>query len=477
MILWVYNVIKKASCEAFIYGGERGIRTLEQFNPLHAFQACSFSLSDTSPMYRFKARRIYKLAIQRNLNQSNVDQVINKVVFLSIKAIRYSLLATLIDENYSMDINLLLRLMAEKNASDLFFSTGAPPHMKIEGISTPMGQSPLPAGAIKDIAYNMMSEAQIKEFEEEWESNFAHTVNKVGRFRVNVFKQRGEVGMVLRHIKYQIPTIEELKLPAVISKMVMEVSGLILICGPTGSGKSTTMAGMIDYRNSRSAGHILTIEDPIEFLHRHKMSILDQREIGVDTKDYHNALKNAMREAPDVIMIGEIRDTEAMKYALSFAQTGHLVIATIHGNNVKQALDRVRNMFPADSRDQVMLELSTSLKGVVSQRLLRNQKGVRVPAIEIMGASPETAEIIAKGRLDDLRKIIESSEDDGMQTFDHALYTLWKQKEITREDALHFAESRTDLSLKMRLGNQSGNPSDVMGSTATPEQGRFTSKF
>ena len=194
-----------------------------------------------------------------------------------------------------MDINLLLRLMAEKNASDLFFSTGAPPHMKIEGISTPMGQSPLPPGAIKDIAYAMMSEEQIAEFESVWESNFAYTVQNIGRFRANVFKQRGEVGMVLRHIKYEIPTVEELRLPAVVSQMVMEPSGLLLICGPTGSGKSTSMAGMIDYRNSRQAGHILTIEDPIEFLHRHKMSILDQREIGVDTKDYHNALKNAMR--------------------------------------------------------------------------------------------------------------------------------------------------------------------------------------
>ncbi|MCP3673762.1 MAG: Flp pilus assembly complex ATPase component, partial [Gammaproteobacteria bacterium] len=239
-----------------------------------------------------------------------------------------------------MDINLLLSLMAEKNASDLFFSTGAPPHIKIEGISTPMGQSPLPPGAIKDIAYGMMNQTQIEEFEKELESNFAYTVKKTGRFRANVFKQRGEVGMVLRHIKHTIPTLDELNLPSIISRMVMEPSGLILICGPTGSGKSTTMAGMIDYHNSSKASHILTIEDPIEFLHRHKMSILDQREIGVDTLNYHNALKNAMREAPDVIMIGEILDTEAMEYALSFAQTGHLVITTIHGNNIKQAIDR-----------------------------------------------------------------------------------------------------------------------------------------
>ena len=360
-----------------------------------------------------------------------------------------------------MDINILLRLMAEKNASDLFFSTGAPPHMKIEGISTPMGQSPLPPGAIKDIAYDMMNDEQIAEFESEWELNFAHTVKNIGRFRANVFKQRGEIGMVLRHINYTIPSMEDLNLPDVISKLVMEPSGLVLICGPTGSGKSTTMAAMIDYRNSRQGGHILTIEDPIEYLHRHKMSILDQREIGVDTKNFHNALKNAMREAPDVIMIGEIRDREAMEYALSFSQTGHLVIATIHGNNVKQAIDRVRNMFPMDNRDQVMLELSTVLKGVVSQRLLRNQKGVRVPALEIMIGSPETSEVINRNKLDDLRVVIEKSEHDGMQTFDQALYNLWRSKEITREDALHYAESRTDLSLKMRLGNQGGNPADA----------------
>jgi len=377
-----------------------------------------------------------------------------------------------------MDINLLLRLMAEKNASDLFFSTGAPPYMKIEGISTPMGQSPLPPGAIKEIAYKMMNNDQIKEFENEWEINFAHTVKKIGRFRVNVFKQRGEVGMVLRHIKYTIPTMEDLNLPSIISRMVMEPSGLILICGPTGSGKSTTMAGMIDYRNSRQACHILTIEDPIEFLHRHKMAILDQREIGVDTKNYHNALKNAMREAPDVIMIGEIRDAEAMEHALSFSQTGHLVVATIHGNNVKQALDRVRNMFPAEYRDQVMNELSTVIKGIVAQRLLRNQKGIRVPALEIMTDSPEIAEIIQLNKLDELRKVIEKSEDDGMQTFDQALYRLWRNKEITREDALHFAESRTDLSLKMRLGNQGADPNDVMGKKyQDSKKGRFGTKF
>jgi twitching motility protein PilU len=269
-----------------------------------------------------------------------------------------------------MDIKLLLRLMAEKNASDLFFSTGAPPHMKIEGVSTPMGQGAMPPGAIKDIAYGLMDQKQIEEFEEEWEQNFAISVDDIGRFRVNVFLQRGEVGMVMRHIKSDISSIEELKLPITTAKLVMERSGLVLVCGPTGSGKSTTLAAMIDYRNRKDTSHILTIEDPIEFLHEHKLSIIDQREIGVDTKSFHNGLKNAMREAPDVILIGEIRDEEAMHYAISYAQTGHLCLATIHGNNAKQVLERIRNLIPSEQRASVMKELSGVLKGIVSQRLI-----------------------------------------------------------------------------------------------------------
>lgn len=350
-----------------------------------------------------------------------------------------------------MDIKLLLRLMAERSASDLFFSTGAPPHMKIEGVSTPMGQGPLPPGAIKDIAYGLMDEQQIREFEEEWELNFAISVEDIGRFRVNVFMQRGEVGMVMRHIKSDIPTIEDLKLPNSLKDLVMGRSGLVLVCGPTGSGKSTSLAAMIDYRNRRDTSHILTIEDPIEFLHPHKSSIIDQREIGVDTKNYHNALKNAMREAPDVILIGEIRDQEAMEYALSYAQTGHLCLATIHGNNSKQVLERIRNLFPSDMRANIMKELSSVLKGIVSQRLVKSRTGSRVAAHEILLNSPDIVEIIQKGTLEDLRKAIENHHADGMMSFDHCLFKLYKSKVITREDALHFAESKTDLNLKMRL--------------------------
>lgn len=358
-----------------------------------------------------------------------------------------------------MDIKLLLRLMAEKNASDLFFSTGAPPHMKIEGVSTPMGQGALPNGAIKNIAYDLMTQKQIDEFEEEWEQNFAISVDDIGRFRVNVFMQRGEVGMVMRHIKSDIPNLDHLKMPPAISKLVMERSGLVLICGPTGSGKSTTLAAMIDYRNRRDTSHILTIEDPIEFLHEHKLSIIDQREIGVDTKSYHHALKNAMREAPDLILIGEIRDEEAMQYALSYAQTGHLCLATIHGNNSKQVLERIRNMIPKEQRSSLMKELSSVLKGIVSQRLVMSQSGTRVAALEVLMKAPDLQEIIQKGNLEELKKAIEKHRMDGMMSFDQSLFTLYEEGVITRTDALKFAESKTDLNLQMRLQKGGGKAS------------------
>jgi len=364
-----------------------------------------------------------------------------------------------------MDIKLLLRLMAEKNASDLFFSTGAPPHMKIEGVSTPMGHGAMPPGAIRDIAYGLMNEKQIAEFEEDWEQNFAISVGDIGRFRVNVFLQRGEVGMVMRHIKSDISSIEELNLPRPVAELVMERSGLVLVCGPTGSGKSTSLAAMIDYRNRRETGHILTIEDPIEFLHEHKLSIIDQREIGVDTKSYRNGLKNAMREAPDVILIGEIRDEEAMKYAISYAQTGHLCLATIHGNNAKQVLERIRNLVPSEQRASLMKELSSVLKGIVSQRLVMSAKGKRVAALEIMRNAPDIKEIIQKGNLEELKKAIEKHHMDGMMSFDQSLFKLYKEGTITREDALRFAESRTDLNLQMRL-SESGQKTASMDEQA-----------
>jgi twitching motility protein PilU len=375
-----------------------------------------------------------------------------------------------------MDIKLLLRLMAQKNASDLFFSTGAPPHMKIEGVSTPMGQGALPPGAIKNIAYEIMSQKQIEEFEEEWEQNFAISVDDIGRFRVNVFMQRGEVGMVMRHIKSDIPNLEKLRLPTTVSNLVMERAGLVLICGPTGSGKSTTLAAMIDYRNRRDTSHILTIEDPIEFLHEHKLSIIDQREIGVDTKSYHHALKNAMREAPDLILIGEIRDEEAMQYALSYAQTGHLCLATIHGNNSKQVLERIRNMIPKEQRSSLMKELSSVLKGIVSQRLVMSQDGKRVAALEILTKAPDLQEIIQKGNLEELKKAIEKHHMDGMMSFDQSLFGLYKDGTITKNDALRFAESRTDLNLQMRL-SESGSSAATPSKPKNSGQPSFNTKL
>ncbi len=376
-----------------------------------------------------------------------------------------------------MDIKLLLRLMAEKNASDLFFSTGAPPHMKIEGVSTPMGQGALPPGAIKNIAYDIMTQKQIDEFEEEWEQNFAISVDDIGRFRVNVFMQRGEVGMVMRHIKSDIPNLENLRLPPTVSKLVMERAGLVLICGPTGSGKSTTLAAMIDYRNRRDTSHILTIEDPIEFLHEHKLSIIDQREIGVDTKSYHNALKNAMREAPDLILIGEIRDEEAMQYALSYAQTGHLCLATIHGNNSKQVLERIRNMIPKEQRSTLMKELASVLKGIVSQRLVMSQDGKRVAALEILMKAPDIQEIIQKGNLEELKKAIEKHHMDGMMSFDQSLFKLYKDGVITKEDALRFAESRTDLNLQMRLSESGKTSNSISSKSSLNNQPSFSTKL
>ncbi len=375
-----------------------------------------------------------------------------------------------------MDIKLLLRLMAEKNASDLFFSTGAPPHMKIEGVSTPMGQGALPTGTIKDIAYGLMTTKQIEEFEEEWEQNFAISVDDIGRFRVNVFMQRGEVGMVMRHIKSDIPNLEKLRLPSTVAKLVMERSGLVLICGPTGSGKSTTLAAMIDYRNRRDTSHILTIEDPIEFLHPHKLSIIDQREIGVDTKSYRHALKNAMREAPDLILIGEIRDEEAMQYALSYAQTGHLCLATIHGNNSKQVLERIRNMVSKEQRSSLMKELSSVLKGIVSQRLVMSQDGKRVAALEILMKAPDLQEIIQKGNLEELKKAIEKHHMDGMMSFDQSLFSLYKDGVITKDDALRFAESRTDLGLQMRL-SESGKGQAPAPKESKNSQPNFNTKL
>src|SRR5689334_19922972 len=277
----------------------------------------------------------------------------------------------------AMDIGYFLKLMTEKGASDMFLTTGAPVNIKVEGKLYPLGNTGLPNGMVKKIAYSLMDEGQVPQFEKALELNMAIAVKDAGRFRINVFKQRGEVGMVIRAIKSEIPSIEQLRLPALFKDVIMEPRGLVLVVGATGSGKSTTLASMIDHRNSTMSGHILTVEDPIEYLHRHKKSVVNQREVGLDTKSYHVALKNAMREAPDVIMIGEIRDTETMEAAISFSETGHLCLATLHSNSADQAIERVMNFFPAERHHDIRAQLSLNLRAVICQRLIPGSNGGR----------------------------------------------------------------------------------------------------
>jgi twitching motility protein PilU len=350
-----------------------------------------------------------------------------------------------------MDITPYLKLMVDKSASDLFFYVGAPVHIKIDGVVRAVGNKALTPGQPREIAYSVMKDDQIKEFEREWELNFAIPLQGVGRFRANVFKQRGEVSMVVRYIKGEIPQVEELGLPPLLRKLVMEKRGLILMVGATGSGKSTTLAAMIDHRNSSSPGHILTIEDPIEFTHQHKKSIIGQREIGIDTHHFENALKSAMREAPDVILIGEIRSRDVMKYAMSYAETGHLCLSTLHANNANGALERIVNFFPEDARAQLLMDLSLNLRAVVSQRLIRGLDGGLVPAVEVLLNTPYIADLIQKGKIDYVKDAMEQGTEGGMMTFDQALFELYKASKISKEEAIKNADSRNNVGLKIRL--------------------------
>ncbi|TVO77007.1 PilT/PilU family type 4a pilus ATPase [Sedimenticola selenatireducens] len=350
-----------------------------------------------------------------------------------------------------MEIIPYLKLMVQKNGSDLFFSTGAPPNLKAEGRTMPIGDTPMGHGAVRKLAYSIMSDDQVKEFEATMECNLAVSIDGLGRFRVNVFRQRGDVAMVIRYIKGDIPSIEALKLPQSLKELIMMPRGLILVVGSTGSGKSTTLASMIDHRNANATGHILTIEDPVEFLHTHKKSVVDQREVGLDTLSYEVALKNAMREAPDVILIGEIRDRQTMSHAIAYAETGHLCLSTLHANNANQALDRIVNFFPDSAHHQLYMDLSLNLKSVISQRLVKSKDGKRVPAVEIMLLTTFVAELIQKGDIHAVKEAMEQGTERGMQTFDQALYKLYKEGNITLEEALANADSRNNLSLKIRL--------------------------
>jgi twitching motility protein PilU len=350
-----------------------------------------------------------------------------------------------------VELEKYLAVMVKYEASDLFFSAGAPVGIKIEGKTRYLGEEKLTAADSRQLAYSILNDKQLAEFEREMEMNLALALNGVGRFRVNVFRQRGSVAMVVRHIKDVIPSIEQLNLPQKLQELVMAPRGLVLVVGSTGSGKSTTLASMIDHRNSTRSGHILTIEDPIEFLHSHKKSIVDQREVGLDTQSYSAALMNAMREAPDVILIGEIRDRETMQHAIAYAETGHLCLSTLHANNANQTLDRIINFFPESAHHQLFVDLSLHLQSIISQRLVPSLDGKRVPAVELLIQTPYISDLIQKGEIGELKEAMKEGAQHGMQTFDQSLFKLFKEEKISAEEALAHADSRNDLGLAIRL--------------------------
>jgi len=360
-------------------------------------------------------------------------------------------------EQASRFLQDLLRLMLKRGGSDLFLTAEFPPAIKIDGKVTPVSGVPLSPQHTLELARALMSDRQAADFEANRELNFAISPTGVGRFRVNVFMQLGRVGVVIRTIQSRIPTLEELRLPAAMTDLALTGRGLVLVVGATGSGKSTTLAGMIGHRNRHTFGHIVTIEDPVEFVHPHANCIVTHREVGVDTDSWSIALKNSLRQAPDVIMIGEIRDRDTMDNAIVFAETGHLCLATLHANNANQAIDRVINFFPEERRAQVLMDLSLNLRGIVSQRLLPDQSGTgRVVAVEVMLNSPLISDMIFKGEVAAIRDIIKRSREQGMQTFDQALFDLYEQNRITLADALRHADSVNDLRLSIKLNSRRG---------------------
>ncbi len=354
-----------------------------------------------------------------------------------------------------MEFEKLLRLMVEKGGSDLFITAGVPPSMKVNGKIMPVNKTPMSPEMTRETVHAVMNEQQRREFAENHECNFAISARGIGRFRVSAFYQRNLAGMVLRRIETNIPTLEDLKLPEVLKKLAMTKRGLVLFVGATGTGKSTSLAAMIGYRNKNSSGHIISIEDPIEFIHQHQSCIVTQREVGIDTDSFDVALKNTLRQAPDVILIGEVRTRETMDYAVAFAETGHLCLATLHANNANQALDRIINFFPADRQQQVWMDLSLNLKAIVAQQLIPTPDGKgRRAVIEVLINTPLAADLIRKGEVHELKGLMKRSTDLGMQTFDQALYNLYVQGEITYEDALLHADSSNDLRLMIKLGSE-----------------------
>lgn len=356
-----------------------------------------------------------------------------------------------------LDIKKLLTVMIEHDASDLYITVDSPPMYRINGTVRPAGNRCLTIEETEALANSIMSDRQQREFHELNEQNLALYYSSLGRFRVNVFRQRGAIGLVIRQIKAKILTIEDLNLPAQLKDIAMTKRGLVLVVGATGSGKSTSLAAMVDYRNCNSAGHIITIEDPIEFVHEHRKSIVTQREIGMDTVDYATALKNALRQAPDVILIGEVRDLETMEAAITFAETGHLCIATLHSNNANQAMERVMNFFPSERHQQIYLQLSLNLRAIVSQRLIKTADGNgRVAAVEILLDSPRVKDLIHKAQISELKEAMEKASNLGMQTFDQALFDLYRAGTISLDEALKNADSANNLRLRVKLAEDGG---------------------
>ena len=356
-----------------------------------------------------------------------------------------------------MDFDSLLKLMAHKKASDLFITVGVPPSIKVHGKIVPVGQEAMTPAKVRETVLGIMTEEQRKEYARNRECNFAISAGGVGRFRVSAFQQRGMSGMVLRRIETRIPTFEELHLPNVLKTLGMTKRGLVIFVGGTGTGKSTSLAALIGYRNQHTNGHIITIEDPIEFIHQHGQCIITQREVGIDTDSYDVALKNTLRQAPDIILIGEIRSRETMDYAVAFAETGHLCLATLHANNANQAMDRIINFFPEDRRPQLFMDLSLNLKAVVAQQLIPTPdgKGRRV-AVEVLINTPIVGDHIRKGEMHLLKEIMKNSTEHGMQTFDQDLFHLYKAGHVTYEDALLHADAPNDLRLMIKLDSEKG---------------------
>ena len=369
-----------------------------------------------------------------------------------------------------MRIHEWLKVLAERKGSDLYLATGAPPCAKFEGELKTISSDVLSPGEVAEIANELMDDTQREEFARDLEMNLAVSLPSVGRFRVNIFRQRNEVSIVARFIVMDIPQWHDLGLPEILTELIMRKRGLVLFVGATGSGKSTSLAAMIDYRNSYASGHIVTIEDPVEFVHRHKKSIVNQREEGIDTRNWHNALKNTLRQAPDVILIGESRDRETMEHAISFAETGHLCISTLHANNANQALDRIINFFPEEKRQQLLMDLSLNLQAFVSQRLIPNTEGGRSAAVEVMLGSPTVQELILRGDIGGLKEIMEKSKDRGLKTFDMALFDLCQAGQITEDEALRNADSENNLRLRLKLAGDQGAEGETTTFSLEDEQ-------